>query len=95
MNTTNSGYELAKNEKVFIPKLVESLNNIKTICVHTYNSYFLTNDGFIYFCGKINENNYQIIPKLLETELKFDDLISKTIQCSDNKYRRYRYRYER
>ena len=81
------GYELAKNENVFIPKLIESLNNIKTICVFTYNSYFLTNDGFIYFCGEINENNYQIIPKLLETELKFEDLISKTMQLSDNKYK--------
>ena len=80
------GYELTNNEKVFIPKLIESLNNIKTICVFTCNAYFLTNDGFIYFCGKINENNYQIIPKLLETELKFEDLISKTIHISDNKY---------
>ena len=81
------GHELiTRNENVFIPKLIDSLNNIKTIGLsqdytngnyYYSNTYFLTNDGFLYFCGKINENFYEKKPKLMEMELKFKDLYSK------------------
>ena len=78
------GHEFISNyEKVFIPKLIEGLNNIKSIGINynnnnlCYSTYFLTNDGFIYFCGNISQNNYQKSPKLIETELKFNDLYSK------------------
>ena len=93
----NSGYclgheLLSKNTGVFIPKLIESLNNIKTIGFsrNNYNYYylnkfFLTNDRFLYFCGKLNENIFEKKPKLMKTK-KFNDFIqkNKTIVIKEN-----------
>ena len=76
-------HELDENENIFVPKLIECLNNIKSICVFTYNAYFLTNDGILYFCGKIAENNYQKKPKLLENNYKIEEIYSKIIYFDD------------
>ena len=45
-----------------IPRVVD-LFNVHKICSSESNSYFLTNDGYIYFCGKYDYNNRALIRK--------------------------------
>ena len=63
------GHELKENECLFEPKLIINLQNITSICSSNSNSYFLSNEGNIYFCGQyFDENNrkcYQLLPKLI------------------------------
>ena len=59
------GHELKENECVFVPKLIESLTKITSICSTIFNTYFLSRDG-IYFCGFFIETDeicYQLSPK--------------------------------
>ena len=55
------------NEEICIPRKV-NLFNVKKICGFR-DSFFLTNEGNIYFCNK-NQNT----PKIIETKNKFTDL---------------------
>ena len=73
------GHEMVFNkENVFIPQLIDGLNDIKSFGRTEYKSYFLTNDGFIYFCGyNKSEDSYEKKPKLLSNELIFNDIYSK------------------
>ena len=67
------GYELDRNECDFKPKLIENLSKITSICSSLYNTYFLSSDGIIYFCGLYydNEEEYnQSIPKCFITITK-------------------------
>ena len=76
------GHELERNECVFEPKLIQNLQNIQSICSSHQNTYFLSNNQNIYFCGKYYENNiecFQLIPKLLKTDSHFQSLNS--INC--------------
>ena len=63
------GQELKQSECVFEPKLIINLTNITSICSSNNNTYFLTNKGEIYFCGKYNDINneecFQLLPKLI------------------------------
>ena len=88
---SNSNYRLgheliANNEIVFIPKRIKSLNNIdiKSIGFSRENTYFLTTDGFLYFCGSFNQKKIKLTK--IESEIKFNDLYSKdgiTIAIND------------
>ena len=72
------GHEVTpKAEIVFIPKLIQVLRNIQSIGINDKNTYFITNEGFINFCGQISDNNYQKKPELLITDIKFSYLYSK------------------
>ena len=63
------GHKLKLNECLFEPKLIINLQNIKLFCSSNVNTYFLTNDEDIYFCGfyydENNEENFQLLPKLI------------------------------
>ena len=59
------GHILNSDEKVYLPKVIY-LKNVSSICSSKTNTHFLTNDGFIYFCGiKNNFQMYERTPKLL------------------------------
>ena len=72
------GHELKQNECVFKPKIINLLN-ITSICSSTNNTYFLSNDGHIYFCGKYYDENkeyFQQIPKIISKKLNINYLYS-------------------
>ena len=52
-----------------------NLSNVSSVCLSFTNTYFLTNEGLIYFCGKTGDS-YQKIPKQIETDLRFNSLNS-------------------
>ena len=68
------GHELEKDEVVYEPKLINNLSNIICIASGRINTYFLTNDGLIYFCGKFSENQFQKLPKIIEINTRIDSL---------------------
>ena len=74
----NLGHNLKKNEHIFIPKLI-NISNVSSISL-SINTYFLTNEGMIYFSGYyINEENletFQLLPKLFETDIRFESIYS-------------------
>ena len=77
-NWCNLGHHLEKDEIVFKPKIID-ISNVKCISSTGGTTYFLKNDGLIYFCGVvvINDNNQNIYEKLailLEREIKFESL---------------------
>ena len=77
-NSNNQlGHEIERNESILLPKLID-IHNIKTVCSSLDRTYFLTTDGFIFFCGKININSdvYQKMPIKLETTTLMNDLFS-------------------
>ena len=73
------GHDLDINENIFEPKLID-ISNVISVCSSLRNTYFLTNEGLIYFCGYFEDENnrklYQKIPKLLKTETKIISLHS-------------------
>ena len=77
------GHELKENQCVSDPKVILNLQNVINISPSTSNTYFLTKEKKLYFCGKFyNENNcesFQKTPKLLNIETKFFSLHS--ISC--------------
>ena len=79
----NLGHELKQYECVFEPKLIINLTNITSICSSSVNTYFLTINGTVYFCGKYYDKNliecFQMIPKLITNELNIHSLHS--INC--------------
>ena len=65
------GHELKGNESVFEPKLIDSLSKITSICSSLHNTYFLSSDGIIYFCGyEMGKQCTQLIPKCFITIIK-------------------------
>ena len=66
----NLGHESEQNESVFKPKLIKNMSQITSICSSLYNTYFLSSDGIIYFCGYRRENYYQLTPKCFITIIK-------------------------
>ena len=79
-NWSQLGHELKQNECVFEPKLIRNLSNITSICSSNGCTYFLSNEGNIYFCGKCYDKNgvevNQIVPKLLSNQVNIDSLHS-------------------
>ena len=69
-NWCDLGHELKQNECVFEPKLIINLHNIISICSSSVNTYFLSNESEIYFCGQYydenNEQCFQLLPKVIE-----------------------------
>ena len=63
------------------------LNYITSICSSGNNTYFLTINGNIYFCGLYYDENqiecYQMVPKLLTNDVKINSLHS--IVCYQQK----------
>ena len=76
------GHELDKEEIVFEPKLI-NISNVISVCPSSNNTYFLTNEGLIYFCGYYKDENncesFQKLPKLIEGITRFSSLHSVTI----------------
>ena len=64
------GYELVSCDFVFIPKMIDNLSDISSVCCTEDNTYFLSNYGSIYFCGQYYFDNkvcYQISPILMNS----------------------------
>ena len=87
-NWCHLGHELKQNECLFEPKLIIYLTNITSICTSNNNTYFLSINGTIYFCGRYFDKNqiecYQKIPKLLTNEPNIHSLHS--IDCYQLNY---------
>jgi len=79
---------LERNECVFEPKLINNLQNIISICSSTNNTYFLSNDGNIYFCGEYYDKNnsecFQLLPQIIKSDLIYKSLHS--IDCYQKQY---------
>ena len=72
------GHQLDIDECIFEPRLIH-ISDIISVCPSTNNTYFLTNEGHIYFSGVYFSENvlsYQKIPKLIKSEMKFSSLHS-------------------
>ena len=71
------GHELPKNQVVYVPQLMK-VSKVVTVCPSTTNTYFLSREGQVYFCGlyKDRENfeTYQKTPKLLNYEQRSSSL---------------------
>ena len=70
------GLNLDRNEHVFEPRLIENLSNISSICCAGWITYFLTNDGQVYYCGQMSDNSIQKSAKLLISDFKLSNIIS-------------------
>ena len=77
------GHELDANECVYDPKQILNIPKIISIChssdIFWKNTYFLTNEKELYFCGYFNdatELSIQKLPKLLNKDLKFTSLFT-------------------
>jgi len=70
---------VGNNGNIYIPKLI-NISNVISVILCCNNTYFLTNEGMIYFCGYyINEENletFQLLPKLFETDIRFESIYS-------------------
>ena len=82
-NWCQLGHDLCpKNAKLFEPTLISNISVVKSIGLSNKNTYFLTNEGLIYFCGKIfgenDSQSYQKVPKLFESKRRFSSLQSIT-----------------
>ena len=66
----NLGHKLKQDECVFEPKLIINLRNITSICPSGGNTYFMSNESEVYFCGvycdRKNEQCFQLLPKVIE-----------------------------
>ena len=72
------GHELSVNDSVFEPKMIDIMD-VVSICPSTANTYFLTKENHLYFCGLFEDNNcesFQKTPKLLNSETKISTLYS-------------------
>ena len=79
-NLSCLGHDYDENEIIFEPKLIVNIPKMIFISPSDGNTYFLTNERELYFCGffrdEENEELYQMKPKLLKTEKKFSSLHS-------------------
>ena len=82
------GHELKQNEWFFEPQLIINLLNITSICSSYFNTYFLSNEGNIYYCGVYyDENNYQCFQKSPQIILKQRNIISLyAVKCYQKGY---------
>ena len=66
------------DEDVYEPRLIENIPKIRSFCVSDGNTYLLTNESDLYFCGVYYDNKnkrlYQKTPKLLKKEKKLSSL---------------------
>ena len=53
------GSQMTRNYEIFKPILNEKLSKIESIITSNTNTYFVTNEGDIYFCGQFYDNNYE------------------------------------
>ena len=74
------GHELNAFECVYEPKLIANIPKMLFICPSLHNTYFLTNEKILYFCGLFRnrkiKDSFQNSPKLLNKEMKFSSLHS-------------------
>ena len=74
------GHELDENECVFEPKLIANIHKMQFVCPSISNTYFLTNERDLYFCGYFTDDNkehsVQKTPKLFNNEIKFTSILS-------------------
>ena len=74
------GHDLGAKKNTIEPNLIINLFDVKNICHSSNNTYFITNDGNLYFCGYFRDENncetFQKTPKLLKSETKFSSLHS-------------------
>ena len=63
------------SNNMYFPKLI-NISNVTQICGSENYTYFLTNEGHIYFCGYIKDSLNEISMKLLNCETKFISLHS-------------------
>ena len=81
------GHELNQNECVSEPKLINNLLNITSICSFFTNTYFLSNEGNIYFCGLYydeSKKRFQQSPKIVFKKLNINSLYS--VNCYQIRY---------
>ena len=64
-----------KSINIFEPKLI-NISNVISICSLKSITYFLTNDGNIYFCGQLEDDSFQKTPKLMKNNSKLISLHS-------------------
>ena len=72
------GHQFEIKDCVFEPNLIH-ISNVISVCFSTHNTYLLTNEGYIYFCGRyICEQGvlYQKTPKPIECDMKFSSINS-------------------
>ena len=76
-------HELDANECVYEPKQILNIPKIISVChssdIFWKNTYFLTNENELYFCGYFyagTELSIQKLPKLLNKDLKFTSLFT-------------------
>ncbi|CAG2176780.1 unnamed protein product, partial [Oppiella nova] len=68
------------SELIVNPRLINSLVNVRAVSMSQNRTYFITDEGLVYFCGQYNSNtrcyeySKQMEPKLLETDLRFTDI---------------------
>ena len=65
------GYDSLKDQFVFEPKLID-ISNVKCISFFGFSTYFLKNDGSLYFCGFFEEKNDKSFSEKLPVQLKCD-----------------------
>ena len=73
------GYEKDKNEYEFEPKLIANIPKMLFVCPSSVNTYFLTNERELYFCGRISVGNkfsYQNSPSHIHQKLRFSSMHS-------------------
>ncbi|CAG2163229.1 unnamed protein product [Oppiella nova] len=46
-----------------VPRLINGLKNVVKVCSNRLNTYFLTTNQFVHFCGAINTTNYEFFSK--------------------------------
>ncbi|CAG2168874.1 unnamed protein product [Oppiella nova] len=46
-----------------VPRLINGLRNVIKVCSNKLNTYFLTADQFVHFCGAINTTDYEFYSK--------------------------------
>ncbi|CAG2176149.1 unnamed protein product [Oppiella nova] len=62
----NEWYNLGHNssDNIWKPKPIEDMTGIKTICSNGRITYFLSNDGFIHFCGEYRNTNNELVSEV-------------------------------
>ena len=70
------GHNMAPNDCITTPKLILNLSNIIKVCSIIENTYFLSNEGLIYFCGSNNKSQIQKIPKLMDAKIVYKNIYS-------------------
>ncbi|CAG2165534.1 unnamed protein product [Oppiella nova] len=72
----NDCYNLGHNssDNIWEPQLIEDMTGIKTICSSGYFPYFLSNDGFIHFCGEYRNEDNELVSEVNEYNRLYEEL---------------------